>query len=256
MSTEPTEPTEPQDANANLAIQGAVKEPPTGDEDKTSQAEWWYDKDVAGVGEKPAWYNADKYETLSAQAQAYQGAAGKLRGFSGAPDSYDLTLKKEFTDKNLTVNADDPLVKTITGWAKDQNMTQDALSELINTYVSHQQSESMQKGATDEQFLADERLKLGEDADKLIENLNTWGKNTLPAELLPTFQAMAVTADAIRIFDFLKQKTRYSTVPTGSSAGTDAPSHTKLQEMMADSRYGSDKTYTAEVDGLYARVFG
>ena len=251
-----TEHTEPQEADDNLALQGNTETQTSVDGDQGEQTQWWYDKDVAGVGEKPEWYNSDKYETLSAQAQAYQGAAGKLRGFSGAPETYDLTLSKEFTDQNLKVDADDSLVKTITGWAKDQNMTQAALSELINTYVSHQQSAAALTETADAEFNAAEIEKLGDGGAELLDTLKTWGKNTLPPELLPTFKAMAATAEAVRVFDFLKQKTRYATVPTNNSAGRDLPSHAELQTMMADTRYGSDQVYTKEVDASYAKAFG
>ena len=252
------EQTETPDANDNLALQGNTETQTGAEGDKTSQTEsgWLYDKDVPGVGEKPEWYNSDKYETLSAQAQAYQGAAGKLRGFSGAPEAYDLTLGKEFTDQNLSVNADDPLVKTLTGWAKDQNMTQAALSELINMYVAHEQTAVGTAEKEDQAFNTAEIEKLGDGGVELLDTLKTWGKNTLPPELFPTFQAMAATAEAVRVFDFLKQKTRYSTVPTSNSGGPDLPTHNELQQMMNDQRYGSDQSYTKEVDILYAKAFG
>lgn len=251
-----TEPTQTPDTNDKLALQGGTPAESIPDSSITEPAAWLYDKDVPGVGEKPDWYNSDKYATVHDQAKAYQDAAGKLRGFSGAPESYDLTLNKELTDQKLSVDADDPLVKTITGWAKDQNMTQQALSELINTYVSHQQTAVALTEKEEEAFNASEIEKLGDGGAELCETLKMWGKNTLPAELLPTFQAMAATAEAVKVFDFLKQKTRYATVPPGNTGGNHPHTHTELQQMMADTRYGSDQTYTAAVDASYAKVFG
>lgn len=253
-----TEPTETPDTNDNLALQGATgtETPSDSSKTETSESGWLYDKDVPGVGEKPEWYNSDKYATVHDQAKAYQDAAGKLRGFSGAPETYDLTLNKEFTDQKLSVDADDPLVKTITGWAKDQNMTQQALSELINTYIAHEQTAIADAEKEEEAFNTAEIEKLGDGGVELLDTLKTWGKNTLPAELYPTFQAMAATADAVRVFDILKQKTRYATVPTSNAGGPDVHTHSELQQMMADKRYASDQAYTKEVDALYAKAFG
>jgi hypothetical protein len=234
-----------------LAIQG--NEQPVAVPD-TEAPEWLYDENIPGQGPKPDWFNDAKYKTLSEQAKAHPELRKLLGGFTGAPETYELSLEPQFNE--ITIDAENPLYKTVQGWAKDNNMSQDAFNSLVNSYVA---AETDSQNAENEHSVAEKKAeiaKLGDNAQNLLTELNQWGQNSLPPELYPAFKEMAFNADAIKVFEYLKSKSHFSSVPTGRTNSNDGISRSELREMMNDRRYGRDSQYTKEIDNLYQKILG
>lgn len=166
------------------------------------------------------------------------------KGDHKAPESYDT---KSFGDDA----ADNPLVSTMTEWAKDQGLSQSAFDDL----VTRMQTQSKELVNNDYIDPAEERAKLGPKAEAIINGMANWGrglvsKGILSADEFDEFKIMGGTAKGLQVM--MKIRSSYEgRVPTESVPQQGMPSDEELQQMVGDSKYDTDPSYRTKVEKLF-----
>lgn len=111
---------------------------------------WFFAEGVPGSGEPPAYYKADKYKTLAAQAEAYAGLepklgelSAKLKGHAGAPEAYELKPPADFKvpeGVDWTPDPEHPMAKAAFEIGKKHGLTQDVISDLYGAFIQSELS--------------------------------------------------------------------------------------------------------------------
>ena len=83
---------------AALPAAPAVAADPAPAEPAPDAAKWYLAEGVAGNGEPPEWFRADKYKTLDEQAKAYVELEKRFGAFTGAPKDgvYKINMPEGF----------------------------------------------------------------------------------------------------------------------------------------------------------------
>lgn len=177
--------------------------PPAADEPK-----WFYGDGTPGKGEPPAWYLADKYKTVEAQAQAYPELAKRFGAFVGAPkEGYKLELP---ADLGITAEFDEsnPLLKGFKDWAASAQLSQQGFSQVLGMLAQYE--------AAQQPDMAQIKIEIGERADERLAAVAQWGKANLePAVYQDLRSAMSGTnaATVFKAVEALVNKTRQPATP-------------------------------------------
>jgi hypothetical protein len=177
--------------------------PPAADEPK-----WFYSDSVPGKGEPPAWYKADKYKNLEAQAKAYSDLEPRFGAFVGAPkDGYKLELP---ADLGVTgeLEADSPLLKEFTTWAQSAQLSQQGFSHVLGMLAKYEASQQPDMGQI--------KTDIGERADERLSAVAQWGKANLDTETYEVLRTSMSGVNAAVVFkavEALVNKTRQPVVP-------------------------------------------
>ncbi len=220
----------------------------TQNEDKpTEEATPWYvSEGIAGEGEAPEWYKADKFKSVSAQAEAYKGLESKLGAFTGSPDEYELSMPDGVEGEFIE---GDPLMEGFQSWAKESGVSQDKFTELLHMYVKNEHDTS---GTSREDQLA----LMGDNADKRLGNVDAWAKANLDQGEYEAMLGVTSTAAGVQLIESLISKTRTPKIPTTEGQATVGISHADVKERMNDPRYKSDPAFRKETSKMYEQVFG
>lgn len=155
VQVEPVEPIEP----VNQSLLGDNNAPT-----ELAEGEFYLADGVKGVGEKPEWYDGDRFKSVDQQAKSYMELEKKFGSFTGAPkDGYTLP---EGVDK------DDALASDFIKLASELNMNQGGFDKGFELL-------SAQMGASQEINQEAEMAKLGDNAGQRIEILDNALKNKL-----------------------------------------------------------------------------
>lgn len=177
---QPQTPADPAPQQAQSLIGGQTEE--------LGEGEYWLSEGVKGTGGIPDWFNAGKYKTVAAQAQAHPELRKKLGGFTGAPEEYALPEG---------IDREDELTKTWLDAAKKYNMNQEAFDEFYNLI-------SAQTEVNGEISVERELQKLGNDAKGRIARVETFIKNNIKsAEDYEVIQGLVSTADSVMLVEKL-----------------------------------------------------
>lgn len=214
------------------AVAGAVASAPTGEVVNTDAAgnatPWSYAEGVAGEGEAPEWFKADKYNSIADQAKAYKDLEGRFGSFTGAPEEYtDIALSPELVEMGIEISKDDPLMEEALKFAKESNMSQDGLSKMVNLYAMSMAAENKSL----EEFRTEELKALGNNADTRVSNLNSWANANLPAEMIEGFQAMATSASSVKAMERLVAMTRSAPIASDNAAPVSGPTAEEVKAM-------------------------
>lgn len=190
---------------------------------------WNWTDEVPGIGDAPDWFRADKYNSVAAQAKAYNDAASKLGAFTGAPEEYQIPAVEEFAkDINLpegvemNLDPEDPLLKAFMPAAKEMGINQEGFNRLLGLYVQQQANDYAESMATADA----EKKQLGERADERLTSVAQWGKANLDADMYGKLEEALTSAAAVEVVEALIAKTRNAPIPT-SAAAQAAPGVTK-----------------------------
>lgn len=221
-------------------------------------SEWFYAKDVPGTGDKPD-FMLDKYENLSEQAKAYNELQSKFGSFTGSPESYEVAIDDELKEQGFELDKDDPLIESAFEMAKDMNMSQDGFNKMMNMYGMVRVAEQTAL----EEYKATEMKALGPTANTRVQNLDSWAKSKLPADLYEGFQDLAHSASSVQALERLVAMTRSAPMtPEGEGSPTAAISQTELHAMQfAKDEYGgrkinSDPDYRRRYEQLRDQYYG
>jgi hypothetical protein len=158
---------------------------------------WSFAENVPGTGDVPEWFKSDKYNSVSAQAQAYTELEKKFGAFTGSPDKYEVSLSDEIKEKGITIDSEDPLLPQAYELGKELGMNQEGFNKMMNLYAMSMVAEN----EATEQHRSDEIASLGDNGQERVNNLDAWGKANLPAELYEGFKEMPTTAAGVKALE-------------------------------------------------------
>jgi hypothetical protein len=215
-----------------------------------SGKQWLLNEGILGVGEKPAWFKADKYKTVAAQAEAYVALESRFGAFKGAPKNEKGEVAYQFTPpEGVEFAQDHPMAQAFTKWAADNQLSQDGYNELLGQLVQYELAQAPN--------MATIKANLGENADQRIAAVAQWGKNNLGPEGYATLRAATSGKNADAVFKVLEQviaKTGQVRMPKPGADSTSAQPQNELaaiQTRMAAK--GSDGKLLIHTDANYRR---
>ena len=124
--------------------------------------EWFQSDGIKGMGDAPEWYQADHFKNANEQAKAYGELQKKFGSFTGSP-------KDGFTAPE-GIEKDDALLAELTTFASESNMSQEGFDKAWDLLVA-------QNGAAESTSVEGEMLKLGNDANNRIKNVENYLRN-------------------------------------------------------------------------------
>lgn len=169
---------------------------------------WFYGDGTPGKGEPPAWYLADKYKTVEAQAQAYPELAKRFGAFVGAPkEGYKLELP---ADLGVTAEfeTDNPLLTEFREWAQSAQLSQQGFSQVLGMLAKYE--------AAQQPDMTQIKSAIGERADERLAAVAQWGKANLDAATYGALRESMSGANAAVVFravEALVNKTRQPATP-------------------------------------------
>lgn len=187
-STEPTEPSTPSEPTPNAQPASQV------------EATFLYADGIAGEGDAPEWFKADKYKSISEQAKGYSELESKFGSFTGAPKDGKYEIEGVSFEDN-------PLMDVVAKWGADQQLSNDGMAALfkeVDTLAQAQIAED--KAAVKEQ--------LGKDADTRLATIGQWGANNLEAEEFTALKGLIQTAAQVELVENLIGMTKNSKLVT------------------------------------------
>lgn len=234
---------------------------------ETEQHAWFMTEGQQGEGEAPEWFKADKYKSVSDQAQAYTEAEKKLGAFTGAPEEYELALPEDFEvpeGVDVKLDKDDPLMAMVIPWAKENGFSQDRFQELVGMYVKNQVTEYQDGETNMAETQGNQKALLGANADARLNELSKWGQSNLDPEMFGKFRESLTTAASVEAFEFIIGKTRNAQMPDPSNLNPNlmASKAADLKELESERddngqpRFITDPVFRAKVDRLRAEVVG
>lgn len=222
---------------------------------ETASPSWYFSepKDdfqgIAGNGDVPEWFVADKYKSVEQQAKAYKDASKLLGGFSGAPEKYELP--SEVANRAQ----DTELLGILDEVGRTYNMNNEAYTELVTKYTEFQEKQQ-------QVFQQQQLAQLGENAKERISHVQDWVNANVPQELVPKLVNMATTADSVEMIEFFMNKSKGTRPANETSLNTPAMSEQEYAEaLMKKDQHGNllaavDKDYKRKIDELTRRRMG
>lgn len=213
------------------------------------------DGEAEGPYERPDWYPEkfwdDDGPDLEKIAQAYTNLEKQFhQGKHKAPEGgkYDT----EFLGDSIP--QDDQLLTYFSGWAKENGISQAAFEGLAGKVLEmggvQQQEEQLS--------LAQERKALGENADEIIRSNMTWAdslanKGIISQDELDEIDVWGGTATGARLLQKVRAMTGENvTIPTNTAYAASKESEddfrARINQKMADPKYGTDQAYTRAVE--------
>ena len=236
-------------ANEELSHQDKSNEPATIAEDGQEPNDIEYERPDF-IPEK---FWGDDGPELEKLAKSYTELETQFKqGKHKAPKEYNTEV---FSDKNLAM--DDPTVKTFHDWSLKHGITQNAYDELAQGVLSITEANT-----EDTKFAREQELKkLGPNADQLVSGIRDFAKGlvrkgVLGADDMNEFQAMAGTADGIKVLNKIRRYYGEQTIPTQSVDIEGQPSGDELNSMIADPRYLTDPAYRSRVEKAFEKAYG
>lgn len=209
-----------------------------------------------GPYERPEWYPEkfwdDDGPNLEKIAEAYTNLEKQFhQGKHKAPEGgkYDTKFMEE-----AGIQGDDELVNYFSGWAKDNGISQAAFESLAGKVLEmggvQQQEEQLS--------LSQERKALGENADEIIRSNMTWAdslanKGIISQDELNEIDVWGGTATGARLLQKVRAMTGENvTIPTNTAYAASKESEddfrARINQKMADPKYGVDQAYTRAVE--------
>jgi hypothetical protein len=222
--------------------------------------EWYLADGVKGADKPPDWFKADKYKSVADQAKAYTDLekkhgelAGKLKGFVGAPEAYELTMPTDLAEM-VEWRTDDPLMTEFQSMAKEAGMSQQTFEKCLHMLAKYEYTNMAPDWAKEKQAIGDR-------ADERLTGFEQWYKANLDEEGVDTIRrALGINPTPSAVFKALETVAQLNRQPAGLQTPdeTVAPSLTlaDVDRMQADPRFATDATYRAEVRAKRAQVVG
>lgn len=201
---------------------------------------------LAGEGEAPEWYKADKYKSVSEQAKAYNDLEKRFGGFTGSPESYELPEG---------VDAEDTFVQMLSEIGTSANMNQETFAKV---YELGEQLLEANAGINKEK----EMEALGDNAEERIANVDSFLKNNLGDDY-ERLMGGVNSAATVELVEKLIAKTAPAKLPTGNSVPVNVPTQADIDAMMSKTDpdtgrnlYQSSEAYRNKVRQAMAQMHG
>lgn len=159
-----------------------------GSDPTLADGEYFLSEGIKGSGERPEWYNGEKYKSVADQAKGYSELEKRFGGFKGTPkDGYALPEG---------IEKDDALYVELEAFANQNQMSQDAFGEAW-TLLSTQ-------GEVAEEYNQEAEIaELGDNAAERIKNVEGFMKNNLDAESYEKAKDLVTNAKTIQLVEML-----------------------------------------------------
>jgi hypothetical protein len=194
----------PQSPASPAATPPAEPEP----DDKTA---WFLYDGVKGQGDMPAWYKADKYKTVAAQAEAYTHLERRLGAFVGAPKEgkYEAPKLPEGIEGEFLT--DHPVFESFTKWALENQVSQQGYNDVLGMLAVYEASQAPDFEAA--------KKEIGNDADVRIQNVSLWARANLDAEGYKEYMAALGGVNAASVFKTIEKITEKARQPARAKPG-------------------------------------
>lgn len=219
---------------------------------ENTPAKYLFADGVEGVGDAPEWFKANKYKTVADQAKAYTELEGKFGAFKGAPKDG----KYEIEGINFEEN---PLMATVAEWGVENQLSPEGLENLVakvGELAAKQQEEDQAAAMT----------ALGENAQKRLADIASWGRNNLSPDEYMQFQGLAQTAGHVEVLEKLIGMTKNSKlvkpddVTTNSSTKADKEAEIKAAYLATNEKgqrlMEVDPAYRKKVSAQMKEFYG
>lgn len=220
-------------------------EPSTEPTEPTEQPSFLWAEGVAGQGDVPEWYKADKYKSVSDQAKAYGELEKRFGGFTGAPETYEL---------GEGVDSEDTFVQMLSEIGREANMNQATFAKV---YELGEQLLEANAGINKER----EMEALGENAEQRIQNVDSFLKNNLGQDY-ERLMAGVNSAATVELIEKLISKTGQPSLPSGNQVPINVPTQADIDDMMAKTDengrnlYSTSEAYRNKVRQAMAQMHG
>lgn len=225
-------------------------------EPTASEASYYYSDGIAGDGDAPEWFQANKYKTVADQAKAYpelQKMYGELtnkyKGISGAPEAYEIKAPEGV---DISVDPEDPVFMRATEWAKENGLPQETFDGLMGVYAELELAK--QQAATD--FMNEEMGKI-ENFDNRSRNIDDF----LKANNMESLAGVITSADQLEQFEKLLEMTGRDPIGVESEGAT-VPTEEEIHKLMFEKDefgrqiYNYDKERQARVRKMWQQRVG
>ena len=140
-------------------------------------------------------------------------------------------------------------------WAKENNIPQSSFEKLANAYADMNEQEQQ----SEEDFIKDEKQKLGNNAENIIEGTIQWGKGLVAKGVLTDddykeLENWGGTAEGIRLLGKFRQMMGEKEITTTPVEGAQLDKD-ELQALVADPRYGNDMRFTRDLELKFQEAF-
>ncbi|MCK5236092.1 MAG: hypothetical protein KAR06_03820 [Deltaproteobacteria bacterium] len=206
---------------------------------------WYSSEGIAGEGDKPDWFNNDKYKSVADQAAAYPELASKFGGFTGAPEDYEMSMPDGIDGEVL---ADDPLMGEFQTWAKENNLNQDGFTNILHMFIKNEHDTMGQNRES-------ELAAIGDNAQQRLQNINDFARANLSEDDYAGISELAVTAAGVKGLEAMIALTRAPKLPDNSETVI-GMTHSEIKERMNDPRYQSDPAFRKETSEMYVKLLG
>lgn len=209
---------------------------------------------IAGTGEAPDYFKADKYKTIADQAKAYTEAekrisemGEKIKHFPGAPDQYEVKLPE-----GVTMDTEDPMFAHAQDWARGINLGQEGFESLVGLYA---EMEAAKQKAFEDQFEV-EKSSI-DNFDSRVSNINSY----LKANELESLADAITTKDQLEQFEKLLDLAGKASI-SGEGDQSGIPTQEEIDKLMFEKDeygrtiYGRDPERTKKVQSMLARRVG
>lgn len=232
-------------------LDGAKPEGKAEGKEGAEAPEWFWSDGVKGEGEPPEWFKADKYKTIEEQAKAYPELAKKLGSFTGAPETYELSLPEGVEGE---FDPEHPILQRFMDRAKEAGMSQELFTATLHDFIEYELG-------VNEANLAEQKAALGPRAEARIAAVRDALAAKLPDEHYQAIVAAAKDAATFEALETLVQAQGSAHVP--KEGDTDMST---LQDQLKELRtatddkgnrlYDTDPAHRAKVRELYQKIHG
>lgn len=227
---------------------------------------WFLSEGVAGTGDRPDWYKADKFKSVADQAAALPGLEAKLGPAAeliGAPKG-DYKLPDPPKGTSGKWDPEDPLLKRFLPLAKELNLSEAAVAKIISPMAEL----IAQQNAADDQALADALTGLGPNANARIAAVDNYLVQTVGQEGWDALRlALGKNVAAYKALELVVGKASGDAQLAGgeghggagfTKADADAARYEKYpadHKLAGKIKYEHDAQHRATVDGMYKKLF-
>ena len=206
---------------------------------------WNLNDTTPGVGEKPAWFKSDKYNSVAKQAEAYVALESRMGAFTGAPKdgAYELKLPD-----GVEVDMAHPMMVGFKDWAVKNQVSNEKFNDLLGQLAQYEASQAPSMAQT--------KASLGPDADSRIGNVVTWAKANLDAAGFQLLRTAVSGHEAAATFKVIEQMINKSGQVRMPKPGDDVPQSGNQGLAAIDAMQaakGADGKRLYETDPAYRR---
>lgn len=237
----------PDGAGQPADQQSAAESQPGGE--ASNESSWFLAEKIAGQGDAPEWFKADKYKTVADQAKAYPELEKRFGGFTGAPeDGYKLEAPEGM--EVLEGAEGHPRIQLFMEVAKDENMSQAAFNRVVHRMMTAEQQEMQETQAA-------ELKALGESAGQRLQDISTFYAKNLTEDQYQAVRELASTAAGVEALENLMQMAKgASKLPVNAGVPSSPKTGNDLKQSVDWEKYAKDPVYRRQVSAQFVDAFG